>query len=532
MSKGTNDTADESLLEDIDSSDDEECLRLWLGGISRLDLSLSAWDVAADEFHYEDESMSVPFVETIPLLVQPPKLDVPIQKYVTSCQEDRGALYYSLAFTSVRTARGEENSSHPDVRVIDFSASGRGNALMATRRLAAGDVIFTEYAAVASQVPSPCEELEKSVRSCQCCFRSLEAASSCCMSKDSTSTLPFPDLWPIPEIEFDYSDIDVSSSIGKTRRDKHGRIQCQQCFSWFCSLQCRNTFEVQYGSCCSLVEMISRQKLHSRQRPSVDADDEEQQPAINLAVRMFATLLRNHRSQSSNQTSRLFEGLCGDAMNTSLLELGTAVVHPEHGSISSYSLDSVFEQLVQIWDLTAEERSLFGLECFSELTAKAARNGFGIKTQSPFKSYYSALLRSCSGMRGSKQHEDLKFKVALALGAENGNLERGMDQVVEALVCPEIVALFPLTARMNHSCGRAANAEVRSQEFVDCHIDVVALRDISCGEEITISYIYSGRKNYMRRRKELQGKYLFHCECQLCQDETSSTLSIQGSSPL
>ena len=149
---------------------------------------------------------------------------------------------------------------------------------------------------------------------------------------------------------------------------------------------------------------------------------------------------------------------------------------------------------------------------------KAARNGFGILTQSPFKSYYAALLRSAGG-RGSDKHEALKEQVARALGSETGQLERGMDRKIEEVVAVEIAAIFPLTARINHACQ--PNAQVRSQEFVDCHMDLVALKDIEEGEEITISYILTrdGARHRRSRQRELEAKYLFTCDCALCQDD-------------
>jgi len=80
------------------------------------------------------------------------------------------------------------------------------------------------------------------------------------------------------------------------------------------------------------------------------------------------------------------------------------------------------------------------------------------------------------------------------------------------------VALFPLTARINHSCR--PNAQIRGQEFVDCRIDLVALDDVQKGEEITISYVATGfgvgRKRKHQRRRELAAKYLFHCNCAEC----------------
>ena len=100
------------------------------------------------------------------------------------------------------------------------------------------------------------------------------------------------------------------------------------------------------------------------------------------------------------------------------------------------------------------------------------------------------------------------------------NTERGMDRQVEERVAVEIAAVFLLTARTNHSC--ALKTEVRSQEFVDCTRDLVAIIDVEKGEEITISYILTrvGEQSRRKRQRELQAKYLFICDCERCKEDS------------
>ena len=84
----------------------------------------------------------------------------------------------------------------------------------------------------------------------------------------------------------------------------------------------------------------------------------------------------------------------------------------------------------------------------------------------------------------------------------------------------EIAALFKLASKMNHSCS--PNAQVQGKVFCDCHMDVVALRDIAVGEEITVSYINLRPINSLpmmsrsRRQRELERRFLFTCHCILC----------------
>ena len=101
-----------------------------------------------------------------------------------------------------------------------------------------------------------------------------------------------------------------------------------------------------------------------------------------------------------------------------------------------------------------------------------------------------------------------------------------MDRRVDERVAPEIAGLFMLTARINHACNTAANAEVHSQEFVDARVDVVAVHDIEVGEEITISYIgQSSRHNKERRQRELRAKYMFQCSCPCCLENVTISVA-------
>jgi mitochondrial import receptor subunit TOM20 len=88
---------------------------------------------------------------------------------------------------------------------------------------------------------------------------------------------------------------------------------------------------------------------------------------------------------------------------------------------------------------------------------------------------------------------------------------------------PQICGVFTLTAFINHSCDPLA--EVRGGEYTDSRIDIVAKRAIQKGQEISISYINlmgtdsintSIARN--RRRKQLESKYLFNCNCNRCID--------------
>lgn len=261
-------------------------------------------------------------------------------------------------------------------------------------------------------------------------------------------------------------------------------------------------FNQEYGSCCKVSQILK----------AVETLDKEGavQAQVALAARLFVHCAQHYRQNGQSLGGHFLRGFCGSAADLDFLELG---VKDKEGR---FTLGPLYDNTATILQLTHLEQETLSLEYFHKLASQAARNGFGILTQSPFKIYYGALLRK-SMSRDSEEHQRNMRQVAQALVGSN-QLERGMDRDIEAKVAPEVCAVFPLTARCNHSCE--PNAEVKSQEFVDCHIDVVALRDISIGEELLISYIPCGagvgKRSTAQRRRELQAKYMFCCDCPRC----------------
>jgi hypothetical protein len=239
-----------------------------------------------------------------------------------------------------------------------------------------------------------------------------------------------------------------------------------------------------------------------------------------LATRLFVINVHHYRAASKLWMEDSILTMCGDAEDLIALELGQPVVSSADGRLT-YNLQRLYDALVERFSISAVEQSTLSSELLGRFASIAARNGFGVRTQSPFRSYYAALLRSIGGRDNSAKHLEVQNHVARALGASS--LQRGMDRQLDAKVAPEIVALFLLISRINHSC--CPNAEVLSQEFVDNHVDLVAKETIESGEEITISYIgtgpqsATGRLGRHKRQRELYAKYLFHCGCVKCKNE-------------
>eukprot|EP00934_Nitzschia_sp_Nitz4_P001235 Nitzschia sp. Nitz4//scaffold140_size61219//20334//21095//NITZ4_006437-RA/size61219-processed-gene-0.3-mRNA-1//1//CDS//3329536218//1235//frame0 len=242
---------------------------------------------------------------------------------------------------------------------------------------------------------------------------------------------------------------------------------------------------------------------------TMDKDGTFVQAPVVLATRFLVHNLVHLRSHENSLDGHFLEGICGSPEDMDALELGI------QGEDGHCTLEPLYRYCVDLFEVSELEQSILSLQTFHRMAAQASRNGFGLRTQSPFKTYYESSVRKSMG-RDSEEHKANMLAVAQALGYDK--IERGMDREIEEKVAPEICAIFPLTARCNHSCE--PNAEVRSQEFIDHHMDLVAKRDLEKGEEILISYIgvgpNVGKKSTHQRQRELQRKYLFLCDCPKC----------------
>jgi CxxC motif-containing protein len=494
---------------------EDEALMDFLGGIDLKDVSGDAW---------ENESQNSQEIGA-GKAIQESKVRLPIAPLVMSPQSDFKEIseystkdIFSMAYKFTVDGRIQP----PAVSVVEIL--NKGNALVATRDIRRGEIIFTERAAAAIQLDSRNDvdsERKTPVRACQNCYRSLEPASSSISSQEQSTSLPLSELWPVCEYEVEDFETIPGTTLSK---DKQGRIACRICKSMFCSISCNNAFLDRFGCCCIYDQTMKAAEVASlvqdKSRETIAGDEDgftppELQPAILLATHVFCTIVHQCRDMPALSIGE-FQGICGSSSDIVPLELGL-LLPGCNGNCGAYTLKPMYEAVCKALSLYENEQEMFSLDLYCQFAAMAARNGFEISTKSPFSIYYSAL-RSAAGGWGSERHSQLVRQVASALGSTNGELQRGMDKAVGAKVAVNIAALFPLIARINHSCE--ACAEVQGGEFVDAHVDVVATRDIGKGQEITISYINlgkdEGKKARHRRMKELQARYLFICQCPRC----------------
>ena len=77
--------------------------------------------------------------------------------------------------------------------------------------------------------------------------------------------------------------------------------------------------------------------------------------------------------------------------------------------------------------------------------------------------------------------------------------------------------IFLKTSRLNHSCH--PNCEVIWKADSECQ-EVIAIRDIEEGEEMTICYLnMENRMKTARERKKILRQYGFFCSCNFCTGE-------------
>ncbi|MCL7021521.1 hypothetical protein MKW94_016565 [Papaver nudicaule] len=144
---------------------------------------------------------------------------------------------------------------------------------------------------------------------------------------------------------------------------------------------------------------------------------------------------------------------------------------------------------------------LFSLEIYGQIIGMFELNNLDLVVASPVEDYFLYV-------------DDLPDK-------EKEEAERITRPFLDALgddysASCEGSAFFPLQSCMNHSCCPNAKAFKR-EEDKDGQATIIALRPISKGEEVTISYIDEDLP--FEERQALLADYGFRCKCKKCRGE-------------
>ena len=177
-------------------------------------------------------------------------------------------------------------------------------------------------------------------------------------------------------------------------------VHCEKCDLSFCSKRCAEIFDEKMGNCCLYSEALEGMAYGMscntfESGPRERHEFKKVDPTLVLATRMFCMAVKRYRSNRDDDDP--FGGMCGDEADVSVLEIG----HPSHespeGSVG-YSLRNGYVNVARVMDLTdAEIAGPLSLSLFHNLAALVPRNSIGFTTQSPFRSYYRALLRETGG---------------------------------------------------------------------------------------------------------------------------------------
>lgn len=131
------------------------------------------------------------------------------------------------------------------------------------------------------------------------------------------------------------------------------------------------------------------------------------------------------------------------------------------------------------------------------------------------KDQWMSLGQQCMQKSDSQTFKDDLMSLSPAPGGEAGLLGILKNNVFECTRDPGFVALFIAAARFNHSCRPNAFIDSsRSQAMVR------ALRDITPGEEVCVSYVPVASQ--MERRRESLSQWGFLCHCDRCEAEAAS----------
>jgi len=158
-------------------------------------------------------------------------------------------------------------------------------------------------------------------------------------------------------------------------------------------------------------------------------------------------------------------------------------------------------QLLKSAIFDKECEPLFSLEIYGHIIGMFELNNLDLVVASPVEDYF--LYIDDLPQSEKKEAERITRPVLDALGDDYS-------------VCCQGTAFFPLQSCMNHSCQPNARAFKREEDR-DGQATLIALRLISKGEEVTISYIDEDLP--YEERQAMLADYGFRCRCPKCLEE-------------
>ncbi|KAI9139617.1 hypothetical protein BKA69DRAFT_1084911 [Paraphysoderma sedebokerense] len=430
---------------------------------------------------------------------------------------------------------GTENLTNQHIQ-ITWVDDHKERGVIATADFKGGDVILEDDPIVCDQYLYNKDYFP----ACSHCLRSLETASQ--MARRLAGYDSEPQLYAADHLKV------------------YPRISCDSCSrEIYCSEQCKSAAWVQYHSILCLGHnppmnhplSLLEQEWKSFHYPPETA-------SIMIIPKIIATVISNlNKGLSIDESLSPFANFKKDYRNQEL-------------NILHKFLDEKFQERITklqmlvkeaLWDERVPE--LFEMEGFKSLFCLICLNAQGIGTSS-FEQYERHVLSLNTSTSLPDSEKDI-LSIALS---EIDSIRADIEETSGEFTHAEGSGLYPIHSCLNHSCE--PNAEIRFGNG-NSRLEVVAIRDVKEGEEITISYIsfdccdheeesesdhelpsassanqsevesievddfnrnYSegnesedgddhdhGEDSYVNRQRILKDYYLFECRCNRCERE-------------
>ncbi|XP_045109563.1 SET and MYND domain-containing protein 5-like [Portunus trituberculatus] len=376
--------------------------------------------------------------------------------------------------TKEGTAAGERDDSGVEVRVIGHPI---GKGLFATKNFKTGDVIFEERPLVSCQF---LWNAAYGYLACDFCIKPLEAAeeNASRLAQNPQLSLPFPECCD-------------------TKKDTF--IECPYCDASYCSRECRTSAWNQYHETLCL-----RSYMPDPSHPLVMLQEAWKQmhyPPETACVMLLARIIATVRQATDKEGAMaLFMQFCHRTVNEE-----EEIAHKLLGEEFQDQLEALRTLMEKsVW--APEVRHWLTPEGFRSLVALVGTNGQGIGT-SPL----SRWVRNCDNL-------DLSEEERKKLNKLIDNVYDQLEKEAGGFLNNEGSGLYPLQSSCNHSCNPNAMPTFPYNNF---QLVMTAVRDISVGEEICVSYLDEcnlGRSRHSRIAI-LRENYLFTCKCSKCEEQ-------------
>ncbi|KAI4457651.1 set and mynd domain-containing protein 5 [Holotrichia oblita] len=351
----------------------------------------------------------------------------------------------------------------------------KGKGLFAKKDFHAGSVIFEEDPVVCCQFSW---NAAYGYKACDHCLRPLETAEENArrLSAKPELHLPYPNL---------------------CHTDKSTITYCSLCGIHYCSTKCQTTAYNQYHRtlCFERKSDIDDHPLYQLNEMWKQMHYPPETSTIMIIPRILATI---QQAVNPEEAQAQFLEFCHRTVN-------------EDSKIAHKFLGEKFvDQISTLHNLLVKAMKPDGIshfltqEGFQTLIALIGTNGQGVGTSAISEWVTKSLQQQLS------PEETVKLDQFI------DKLYEDMDSHSGSFLNNEGVALYCLQSACNHSCMPNAEATYLHN---NSKLSLVALTDISAGDEICMSYLdeCTLQRSRYSRNKELGENYLFTCTCPKCE---------------